>query len=149
LPQEKLKLFCLFMQKRLISSFIRLMAPKNNKGGKKEANESQKQHQQQPDSITVLKSNDIAIKILAKPGSKVSSIVGLTSEGIEVKIAAQPIDGEANAELILFMSKLLNVRKSDVSLDRGSKSRTKTIVVSKDCALSVDKIKEIISSNIS
>uniref|UniRef100_A0A182R4X7 Uncharacterized protein n=1 Tax=Anopheles funestus TaxID=62324 RepID=A0A182R4X7_ANOFN len=78
------------------------------------------------------KTGNLIVKILAKPGAKTSGITDVSEEGIGCQIAAPPIDGEANTELIKYLSKLLELRKSDISLDRGSKSRQKTIVLDKD-----------------
>lgn len=36
----------------------------------------------------------------------------LSSSGVEVKIGAAPVDGEANTELIAFLAKLFSIRKS-------------------------------------
>uniref|UniRef100_A0A182NQE4 Uncharacterized protein n=1 Tax=Anopheles dirus TaxID=7168 RepID=A0A182NQE4_9DIPT len=77
------------------------------------------------------KTGNLIVKILAKPGAKASGITDVSEEGIGCQIAAPPIDGEANTELIKYLSKLLDLRKSDISLDRGSKSRQKTIVLDK------------------
>lgn len=135
------------MQRRLTKLIGTAMAPK--KGGKKEANSNAgKKEIPTQGAINLLKSEDIGLKILAKPGSSMNQITGITEEGIEIKIAAPPVDGEANTELISFLSKLLGLRKSDLSLDRGNKSRTKSITISKDCKLSIETIKEKINSNI-
>ena len=40
-------------------------------------------------------------------------------------VAAPPMDGEANTELIRFMAQVLGLRKSDVTLDSGARSRNK------------------------
>ncbi|KAJ8304070.1 hypothetical protein KUTeg_017653 [Tegillarca granosa] len=71
--------------------------------------------------VTVKQDNSVIIKILAKPG--------ITDEGVGVQIAAPPVEGQANTELVKYISKLLGLRKSDVTLETGSKSRAKTIVV--------------------
>ncbi|KAH8301088.1 hypothetical protein KR018_007511 [Drosophila ironensis] len=81
--------------------------------------------------ISVDKSGNICIQILAKPGAKQNGITGIGPEGVGVQIAAPPSEGEANAELVKFLSKVLGLRKSDVSLDKGSRSRNKIILVSK------------------
>lgn len=39
-------------------------------------------------------------------------------DAINVRIAAPPVDGEANKELIKYISKTLNLRQSDVNLDK-------------------------------
>ncbi|XP_067664844.1 UPF0235 protein C15orf40 homolog isoform X1 [Haliotis asinina] len=93
--------------------------------------------------------NNVIVKVLAKPGAKYNGITGkcmledvtmktmavvedISPEGVGVQIAAPPMEGEANAELVKYMAKVLGVRKSDVSLDRGSKSRNKMLVITGD-----------------
>ena len=46
---------------------------------------------------------------------------------MSVAIAAPPTEGEANAELCRYLSKVLELRKSDVVLDKGSKSCEKVV----------------------
>lgn len=126
------------------------MAPKSTKTGKKELSETKtnKTEVKQPQAITIDKAGDFAIKVLAKPGSKENGITGFTEEGLEVKIAAPPLDGQANTELVSYLSKLFGIRKSDVSLERGSRSRIKTVTISKDTGFSLEKVIEIINSNV-
>ncbi len=45
-------------------------------------------------------------------------IPGIEDEGVGVHIAAPPVEGEANTELVKYLAKALNLRKSEVSLDR-------------------------------
>jgi uncharacterized protein (TIGR00251 family) len=132
--------------KRYFQTFNKFLAmpPKSSKGSKKE-----KEVVTKPasiDSISQLKNGDISLKISAKPGSKESSIVGNTEDGLEVKIGAPAVDGEANLELISFLAKVFSLRKSDVSLDRGSKNRSKIVTISKETGLSIDRVREIINS---
>lgn len=96
------------------------------------------------DCINVSKSGSIQVKILAKPGAKQNQITDMSPEGVGVQISAPPVEGEANTELVKYLSKVLGVRKSDVSLDRGSKSRNKVILVDKEANLSVDQIRQLI-----
>ncbi|XP_076443876.1 UPF0235 protein C15orf40 homolog isoform X2 [Babylonia areolata] len=62
--------------------------------------------------------NTVTIKILAKPGAKHNSVTDLSSEGVGVQIAAPPVDGEANVELVRFLASVLGLRKSDLSLEK-------------------------------
>ncbi|KAK7815200.1 hypothetical protein U0070_021163 [Myodes glareolus] len=64
----------------------------------------------------------VTIAIHAKPGSKQNAVTDLTSEAVGVAIAAPPSEGEANAELCRYLSKVLELRKSD-----GGKSREKVV----------------------
>lgn len=103
----------------------------------------------EPAAGSLDKFGNIVLKILAKPGSKLNGITGVTAEGeIEVKISAPPVDGEVNVELISYLSKLFGVRKSDVSLEKGSRNRYKTVMIMKDAGKSVDDIEKIVKSNI-
>ncbi|EHH27551.1 hypothetical protein EGK_17775 [Macaca mulatta] len=69
----------------------------------------------------------VTITIHAKPGSKQNAVTDLTAEAVNVAIAAPPSEGEANAELCRYLSKVLELRKSDVVLDKGGKSREKVV----------------------
>ncbi|XP_054445111.1 UPF0235 protein C15orf40 homolog isoform X2 [Pteronotus mesoamericanus] len=60
----------------------------------------------------------VTVAIHAKPGSKQNAITDLTAEAVSVAIAAPPSEGEANAELCRYLSKVLELRKSDVILDK-------------------------------
>lgn len=42
----------------------------------------------------------------------------MTAEAVGVAIAAPPSEGEANAELCRYLSKVLEVKKSEVTLDK-------------------------------
>nr|XP_046491408.1 UPF0235 protein C15orf40 homolog isoform X1 [Neodiprion pinetum] len=80
--------------------------------------------------VTLDKSGNVLIKIQAKPGAKHNNVTDISEESVGVAISAPPVDGEANTELVKYLTSVLGVRKSDVSLDRGSKSRQKTVIVS-------------------
>ncbi|XP_023568169.1 UPF0235 protein C15orf40 homolog [Octodon degus] len=69
--------------------------------------------------VTVDAKGCVTIAIHAKPGSKQSAVTDLTTEAINVAIAAPPSEGEANAELCRYLSKVLELRKSDVVLDKS------------------------------
>lgn len=118
-------------------------------GGKKSSKTSNSDEVTKPaiEAISVNKSGEIVLRIHAKPGAKQNAITDVSSEAVGVQIAAPPIDGEANTELIKFMSKVLQVRKSDLSLDRGSKSREKTLLLAKN-TIDVDRVKQIIQTQI-
>ncbi|XP_017787297.1 PREDICTED: UPF0235 protein C15orf40 homolog [Nicrophorus vespilloides] len=119
------------------------MSKKASKKGK-----SQKEPDVTPkvfEPICLDKSKHILIHILAKPGAKQNSITDITEEGVGVQINAPPAEGEANTELVKYISSVLGVRKGDVSLEKGFKSRQKTIKVLSDTT-SLDQVKEKINA---
>ncbi|XP_012499488.1 PREDICTED: UPF0235 protein C15orf40-like [Propithecus coquereli] len=71
----------------------------------------------------------VTIAIHAKPGSKQIAVTDLTIEAVRVAIAAPPLEGEANAELCRYLFKVLELRKSDVVLDKGGKSCEKVLKI--------------------
>ena len=64
------------------------------------------------------KSGEICINVRAKPGSKENAIVDVLDDAISIKIAAPPVDGEANKELISYVAELLKIKSRDVVLDK-------------------------------
>lgn len=67
--------------------------------------------------------------IHTQPGSSKNEIVGFYGEPqrIKIKVKARPIEGEANAEVITFLSKLLGIAKSKIEIEKGHTSRQKDL----------------------
>ncbi|KAJ7514657.1 hypothetical protein O6H91_23G054300 [Diphasiastrum complanatum] len=74
-------------------------------------------------------SSSIAITLRVKPGSKIAAVTELGEDGVGIQIDAPARDGEANAAVLDFMAEILEVKRRDVSLGAGSKSREKLIIV--------------------
>uniref|UniRef100_A0A023G5U3 Uncharacterized protein n=1 Tax=Amblyomma triste TaxID=251400 RepID=A0A023G5U3_AMBTT len=105
--------------------------PKNKRGGKKASTSGKATETLQQTSGPVYTTNTggVAIRVYAKPGASVSRITDISNDSVGIQIAAPPVDGEANTELVRFLSKLLNLRKTDVSLEKGARSKEKVVVV--------------------
>ncbi|XP_072201763.1 UPF0235 protein C15orf40 homolog isoform X2 [Excalfactoria chinensis] len=71
----------------------------------------------------------VRVSVRAKPGSRCSAVTDVTAEAVGVAIAAPPSEGEANTELCRYLSKVLEVKKSDVILEKGGKSRDKVVKI--------------------
>ncbi|CAI5472107.1 unnamed protein product [Closterium sp. Yama58-4] len=82
-----------------------------------------------PGFLRVTASGAVSVAIHAKPGSKQAAVMSLTGDAVGVAIDAPAREGEANAALLEFMADVLGVRKRQVSLQIGSKSRGKVVVV--------------------
>lgn len=81
-----------------------------------------------PPAISATKEGHTRMVVRAKPGAKRNCVVSIGEE-ISVQIAEPPRDGKANAQLCEFFASLLSVRKTQVSLEKGQKSRDKVVVV--------------------
>ncbi|TYI85953.1 hypothetical protein E1A91_D04G033700v1 [Gossypium mustelinum] len=82
-----------------------------------------------PSSIRSVPPSSVAITIHAKPGAKSSSITDFSDDSVGVQIDAPAKDGEANAALLDYISSVLGVKRRQVSIGSGSKSRDKVVVV--------------------
>jgi uncharacterized protein (TIGR00251 family) len=72
-------------------------------------------------------SNWLYLKVTANASQ--NEITGFTSGVLQVKIAAPPVKGKANKELIAFLSQALGVSKSSLSIVKGHTSRNKVIAI--------------------
>ncbi|KAL7589298.1 uncharacterized protein LOC111915553 [Lactuca sativa] len=82
-----------------------------------------------PGCMRFIPPSSVAITIHAKPGSKVATITDFDDDALGVQIDAPAKDGEANAALLDFISSVIGVKKRQVSLGAGSKSRDKVLIV--------------------
>lgn len=82
-----------------------------------------------PSCIRSVAPSSVAITIHAKPGSKSSSITDLSDEAVGVQIDAPAKDGEANVALLEYMSSVLGVKRRQLSIGSGAKSRDKVLIV--------------------
>ncbi|KAJ7945276.1 UPF0235 protein C15orf40-like [Quillaja saponaria] len=82
-----------------------------------------------PSCIRSIPPSSVAITIHAKPGSKTSSITDFSDEALGVQIDAPAKDGEANAALLEYISSVLGVKRRQLSIGSGSKSRDKIVIV--------------------
>ena len=56
-------------------------------------------------------------------------VAGLHGDRLRIQLAAPPVDGAANAELIDLLARLLSVPRASVTIVRGQTSKRKTIRV--------------------
>ncbi|KAG8221836.1 hypothetical protein J437_LFUL003470 [Ladona fulva] len=137
--------FVQFISKNQRAIHVSTVMPKKQS---KKANEAVSAEKKPLGPISLDKAGNIAIKVLAKPGSKINAVTDISEEGVGIQINAPPVDGEANTELIKYLSSILNIRKSDIQLDKGSRSRQKTIIVSQSKTQSVETVTEKLKSEI-
>ena len=69
------------------------------------------------------------IKIRVVPNAPKNVCVGEYADAVKIKIAAQAMDGKANAELVKFLSKSLGVSRNDIRICTGETSRDKLVEI--------------------
>ncbi|KAL6346027.1 hypothetical protein AAG906_025307 [Vitis piasezkii] len=100
---------------------------KANSGGSTQSSDSVNSNF--PSCIRFVPPSSVSITVHAKPGSKVSSITDFDDEALGVQIDAPAKDGEANAALLDYISSVVGVKRRQVSISSGSKSRDKVVIV--------------------
>ena len=58
-----------------------------------------------------------------------NEVMGLADGVLQVKVSAPPVKGKANKELIDFLSRVLGVGRSQISIIKGHTSRNKVIAI--------------------
>ena len=67
----------------------------------------------------------VSVKVL--PRSSINQIVGFEGDILKVKVKSAPVDGLANRDLIVLLSKCVKVAKEKVEIISGHRSRLKKI----------------------
>jgi len=71
----------------------------------------------------------LVLTLHVQPGAKRTAVDGTHGDALKVRLAAPPVDGKANAELMRFMADAFGVPLRNVGLVRGETSRQKVVRV--------------------
>lgn len=71
----------------------------------------------------------VELALHIQPRASRTEVAGAHGDALKIRLAAPPVDGEANAELVRFLAKTLKVPKSAVTIVRGATGRRKTVQV--------------------
>jgi uncharacterized protein (TIGR00251 family) len=69
------------------------------------------------------------INVQVSPNARHNEVLGFDNDSVKVKIAAPPLQGKANKELIKFLSQTLKVSRGSIAIERGLTSRNKVIAI--------------------
>ncbi len=72
---------------------------------------------------------DVRIRVRVQPRASRTEVTGEHDGALRIRVAAPPVEGEANEALVRFLSKRLRVAASRVTVVSGSASRTKQVEV--------------------
>ena len=73
--------------------------------------------------------NGLTFDIQVTPRATHAGIAGVQDEALKVKVTALPVEGEANAACIKLLAKELGLKKGQIAIFAGQKSRRKTILI--------------------
>ena len=90
--------------------------------------------------------DSITFAVRVQPRASRSEVAGELDGALKVRLAAPPVDGEANEELIRFLAKLFAVARQRISIFSGLTSKNKLIRVE---GVTVDKGEMILQAALS
>jgi uncharacterized protein len=97
------------------------------------------------EGFVVPTSDGAKIKLRVSPGARRTSIAGAYGEdAIKLRVAAPPVEGKAEAER--YLSELLGIAASDVSVVRGASGRSKVVFVR---GVEPEAVREALSGHLS
>ncbi len=83
----------------------------------------------------------VRIDLVAVPRASRSEVAGVAADRLRVRVAAPPVEGAANVELVRFLAEALGVPRTAVAIVAGAASRRKTALV---CGASAAAVADLI-----
>ena len=74
----------------------------------------------------------LRLKIILQPKASKDQIVGLHDDELKIAITAPPVDGQANAHLLKFLSKAFKVPKRAIGQPMCTRCRWKSCIILSD-----------------
>jgi len=74
-------------------------------------------------------SDGVRLALHVQPGASRTELAGRHGNSLKVRVAAPPVDGAANDELVRFLAAVLGVTRSSVTVLSGLSARKKGVLV--------------------
>lgn len=71
----------------------------------------------------------IRIRVLAQPRASRTELAGVQGDALKIRLAAPPVDGAANEELVRFLASALGLPPRAVTVTQGHASRRKVVTI--------------------
>lgn len=71
----------------------------------------------------------VRLAVVVTPRASRTELAGVAGGRLRVRVAAPPVDGAANEELVRFLARSLGLGRSAVALAAGAAGRRKTVLV--------------------
>lgn len=69
------------------------------------------------------------LRIHCQPRASKTEIVGLHGDALKVRLAAPPVEGQANTELCQFLAQYFGVLRQEVQILSGKGARQKRVLI--------------------
>jgi uncharacterized protein (TIGR00251 family) len=75
------------------------------------------------------RNGSVTISVRVQPKASRTELAGAHGDALKIRLAAPPVDGEANQECVRFLARTLGVARSAVEIVSGHASKTKVVRV--------------------
>jgi len=83
----------------------------------------------------------VLVPVHVAPRASRSQVAGPFGGALKVRLAAPPVDGAANSELVKTLAKFFGIPKSSISIVNGLSSKRKTVkIINLSLASAIEKI---------
>jgi uncharacterized protein (TIGR00251 family) len=93
----------------------------------------------------LISGNKVKISVRVYPSTNRNEVVGFKDGVLQVKVSAPPTKGKANRELVVLLSKLLEIGKGSVNIIKGDTIRNKVVAID---GLSREEVMKRLSSKL-
>lgn len=70
----------------------------------------------------------LSISVLVTPRASRTEVAGVAEDRLRIRVAAPPVAGEANQELVRFLARRLGLPRTAVAVSAGTAGRRKTVL---------------------
>lgn len=67
--------------------------------------------------------------VRVQPRAARSAVAGIHGDAVKIRLAAPPVDGAANEELVIFLAEIFAVPRRSVRILAGESSRSKVVEI--------------------
>jgi uncharacterized protein (TIGR00251 family) len=71
----------------------------------------------------------VVLTVHIQPKASTTECVGIHGDAIKIRVAAPPVDGAANDELIQFIARRLSIPTASVRIHSGASGRHKRVLI--------------------
>jgi uncharacterized protein (TIGR00251 family) len=86
----------------------------------------------------------LILEVVVAPRAKRSKFVGFHGGYPKIALAAPPVEGRANEELVSFLKELLGIPGRDIDLIRGDTSKRKAVFLR---GISTEKVLQVLETS--
>jgi uncharacterized protein (TIGR00251 family) len=88
-------------------------------------------------------STGVTFSVRVVPRASRSEVVGFHDGALKVRVAAPPVEGAANEELVKFLAKRFRMPRASVTLVSGANSKNKIIRVANPTAVTREELNKL------